>query len=167
MARLSGNCEENDAVVNNSKSPKAHPNCDLPFNKKHNLSPPHWLPNFLISNVRSITNKIDELSAVVSTNQIDMVCITETWLCSIIPDLHYLLRISRLFAMLARRLLVAEFVSLLITIFIVNVWKTSKIRQLNRCGYLLGLNDSHVRSLLYCWRSSDLSPHVSGSHPEC
>ena len=86
MARLSGNCEENDAVVNNSKSPKAQPNCNVPFNEKHNLSPPHWLPNFLISNVRSITNKIDELSAVVSTNQIDMMCITETWLCSIIPD---------------------------------------------------------------------------------
>jgi hypothetical protein len=41
------------------------------------------LPNLLISNVRSIASKIDGLSVVVSINQIDIVCITETWLFSI------------------------------------------------------------------------------------
>ena len=44
------------------------------------------LPNLLICNLRSFTSKIDELDAVVSFNQTDMVCITETWLSPAIPD---------------------------------------------------------------------------------
>jgi hypothetical protein len=36
--------------------------------------------------VRSIASKIDELIVVVSINQIAIVCITETWLSSTIPD---------------------------------------------------------------------------------
>jgi hypothetical protein len=44
------------------------------------------LPNLLICNLRSLTSKIDEFDAVVSFNQTDMVCITETWLSPAIPD---------------------------------------------------------------------------------
>ena len=44
------------------------------------------LTNLLISNVCSLASKIDELSAVVSINQVDMVCITETWLSTTIPN---------------------------------------------------------------------------------
>ena len=48
--------------------------------------PSSKLPNLLICNLRSLTSKIDELDAVVSFNQTDMVCISETWLSPAIPD---------------------------------------------------------------------------------
>ena len=44
------------------------------------------LPNFFLSNVRSISNKVDDLGVVVQKNCIDFAGITETWLNSNIPD---------------------------------------------------------------------------------
>ena len=42
---------------------------------------PHWsFPNLLNANVRSITPKVDELSTVLQINNIDIACLTETWL---------------------------------------------------------------------------------------
>ena len=45
-----------------------------------------YLPSFLISNVRSLVSKVDELATVALVNDVDMICITETWLSSSIPD---------------------------------------------------------------------------------
>ena len=45
-----------------------------------------FLPNFFLSNVRSISNKVDELGVVLQKNCIDFAGITETWLNSNIPD---------------------------------------------------------------------------------
>ena len=45
-----------------------------------------FLPNFFLSNVRSISNKADELGVVLQKNCIDFAGITETWLNSNIPD---------------------------------------------------------------------------------
>ena len=44
------------------------------------------LPRLLISNVRSLHLKIDELEMVYKDNEADLVCITESWLHSGIPD---------------------------------------------------------------------------------
>ena len=44
------------------------------------------LPRLLISNVRSLLPKIDELEIVCKENEADLVCITESWLHSGIPD---------------------------------------------------------------------------------
>ena len=52
----------------------------------HVISSPIKVPNLLICNMRSLAPKIDELDAVVSINHADIICITETWLSSAIPD---------------------------------------------------------------------------------
>ena len=43
------------------------------------LSCKHQLPNFLLSNVRSLTNKVDELDVILRQNNIHIAAITETW----------------------------------------------------------------------------------------
>ena len=48
--------------------------------------PARSLPNFLLSNVRSISNKVDDLDLVLQQNGVDFAGITETWLNSNIPD---------------------------------------------------------------------------------
>ena len=42
--------------------------------------PARSLPNFLLSNVRSISNKVDDLDLVLQQNGVDFAGITETWL---------------------------------------------------------------------------------------
>lgn len=44
------------------------------------------LPTILIANVRSVNGKVDELNAICNVNNIDIMCITETWLKQCIPD---------------------------------------------------------------------------------
>ena len=50
------------------------------------IASPIKVPNLLICNMRSLAPKIDELDALVSINHADIICITETWLSSAIPD---------------------------------------------------------------------------------
>ena len=51
------------------------------------ISIPKWdLPRFINTNVRSIQKKIDDVSAVLTTNQIDVAAITESWLDDSIPS---------------------------------------------------------------------------------
>ena len=38
------------------------------------------LPSILLTNIRSVTNKIEELSVVLTSNNISICCITESWL---------------------------------------------------------------------------------------
>ena len=45
-----------------------------------------YLPSVLIANVRSLSGKVDELSVIANINDIDIICITETWLTDTIPD---------------------------------------------------------------------------------
>ena len=52
----------------------------------HVISSPIKVPNLLVCNMRSFAPKIDELDAVVSINHADIICITEIWLSSAIPD---------------------------------------------------------------------------------
>ena len=44
------------------------------------------LPNIMNANLRSINNKVDDLAAVLSHNNVDIACATETWLKEEIPD---------------------------------------------------------------------------------
>ena len=44
------------------------------------------IPSVFYANIRSVTSKIDELQAVVSINNPYIVCLTETWLNSNIPN---------------------------------------------------------------------------------
>ena len=47
---------------------------------------PASIPSVIYANIRSVTSKIDELQAVVSINNPYIVCLTETWLNSNIPN---------------------------------------------------------------------------------
>ena len=52
-----------------------------------NVQVNRWkLPTFLLTNVRSLTNKMDDFEAVVRLNNPDVVCVTETWLSEDIPS---------------------------------------------------------------------------------
>ena len=44
------------------------------------------LPSFLLANLRSLTNKLDDFETVVRLNNSDVVCITETWKSSDVPS---------------------------------------------------------------------------------
>lgn len=44
------------------------------------------VPSLLICNVRSLMAKVDELECFVNLNNVDAVCVTETWLSTEIPD---------------------------------------------------------------------------------
>ena len=44
------------------------------------------MPRLLLTNVRSLIPKIDELEVVANVNEADIICITETWLTPDIPD---------------------------------------------------------------------------------
>ena len=44
------------------------------------------IPSVIYANIRSVTSKIDELQAVVSINNPYIICLTETWLNSNIPN---------------------------------------------------------------------------------
>ncbi len=44
------------------------------------------LPRILLTNVNRLCNKVDELYCLVKDEQLDIVCITETWLTSDDPD---------------------------------------------------------------------------------
>ena len=43
------------------------------------------LPTLLNSNARSIVNKIDEMTEIIENNEVDIACVTETWLSDEIP----------------------------------------------------------------------------------
>ena len=45
-----------------------------------------YVPSFFLSNVMSLAPKIDEVNSVAINANVDVVCITETWLQSHIPD---------------------------------------------------------------------------------
>ncbi len=46
----------------------------------------HFVPSILLSNVMSLVPKIDELALVVGNHNLDIICISETWLKNQIPD---------------------------------------------------------------------------------
>ena len=43
------------------------------------------LPHFMLTNTRSLRYKVDELSAVIESNEVEVCCVTETWLNDSIP----------------------------------------------------------------------------------
>ena len=43
-------------------------------------------PKFVLSNVRSMTNKLDEIQGVISINTCDVLVLTESWLTSKVSD---------------------------------------------------------------------------------
>ena len=45
-----------------------------------------YLPTTLIANVRSLVPKVDELEQIIKMNDVDMICLTETWLHPSILD---------------------------------------------------------------------------------
>ena len=45
-----------------------------------------YMPRLLLTNVRSLIPKIDELEVVANVNEADIICITKTWLTPDIPD---------------------------------------------------------------------------------
>ena len=64
----------------NQSASRARYLTDIPINR--------WqLPSLLNANVRSINNKVDELSVLVRDQQLDLVCLTESWLNASLPDI--------------------------------------------------------------------------------
>jgi hypothetical protein len=60
---------------------------NIPFEKNNDKSKNgKLLPNVMLLNARSLINKTDELELLVITNDIDIACITETWLKETVPD---------------------------------------------------------------------------------
>ncbi len=45
-----------------------------------------YLPTLLIANVCSLASKIVELGIVAQVNDVDFICLTESWLSQSIPD---------------------------------------------------------------------------------
>ena len=45
-----------------------------------------YLPTLLTANVRSLASKIVELRIVAQDNDVDFICLTESWLSQSIPD---------------------------------------------------------------------------------
>ena len=68
--KSAGHCAENCININISKGTKVKP----------------LLPSFLVTNACHVTNKVDELQAVVETNNISVVVVTESWLNDSIPS---------------------------------------------------------------------------------
>ena len=64
----------NSSRDNNNASPRRRPSISSST------------PTLPVSNVQSLLNKVDELESVVHNNNVDVVCITETWLSDEIPD---------------------------------------------------------------------------------
>ena len=60
------------------------------FARSHNLINVHHMkwefPSILLTNARSISNKLDDLQVVAENNGVDIMCITESWLNDDIPD---------------------------------------------------------------------------------
>ena len=88
--------EENKVYLQSSISDQPLPSLLVNATSDANPSPTYQpasvnsedfcLPRLLISNVRSILPKIDELQIVCDDNEVDLVCITESWLHSGILD---------------------------------------------------------------------------------
>ena len=51
---------------------------------KHQKS--YDIPAILSTNVRALTNKVDEIQQIVELNSVSAICITETWLLPNVPD---------------------------------------------------------------------------------
>ena len=51
---------------------------------KHQKS--YDIPVLLSTNVRALTNKVDEIQQIVELNSVSAICITETWLLPNVPD---------------------------------------------------------------------------------
>ena len=45
-----------------------------------------YMPRLLLTNVRCLIPKFDELEVVPNVNEADIICVTETWLTPDIPD---------------------------------------------------------------------------------
>ena len=57
-----------------------------PTDAKRKVSPTAYVPSLFVSNVMSLASKVDELRHVVKYANVDLVCITESWLKSHIHD---------------------------------------------------------------------------------
>ena len=59
---------------------------DSPYNNLTPIPTLKWrLPTFLNSNTRSIVHKIDEMTNIIDDNEVDIACVTETWLSDEVP----------------------------------------------------------------------------------
>lgn len=70
-------------VVSDTGTPQSSLIADIPHSKHGKVTS---IPNILVSNVRSLEPKIDELSCILKLNAVNVACITETWLKPEIPD---------------------------------------------------------------------------------
>ena len=68
---------------------------DSPSRVPCSLAP--CVPNLMICNLRSLAPKVDELECVMEFNDVDIACITETWLTNEIPDSNVSLKDFTLF----------------------------------------------------------------------
>ena len=59
---------------------------DSPYNNLTPIPTLKWrLPTLLNSNTRSIVHKIDEMTNIIDDNEVDIACVTETWLSDEVP----------------------------------------------------------------------------------
>ena len=52
----------------------------VPYHKSYNI------PTILSANVRTIASKVDEIQQIAELNNVNAICITETWLSPNVPD---------------------------------------------------------------------------------
>ena len=74
------------ATTTNPLTPPDHMQFNPTTQKSQTILHPINVPNMLISNIRSFAPKIDELCPIASSNHVDIICVTETWLSPSIPD---------------------------------------------------------------------------------
>ena len=72
-------CSPSQSPPTITQSPSSTPTAN-PSSTNFNLS------SLLISNVQSLASKVDELAIVAAINEIEIICITETWFTPNIPD---------------------------------------------------------------------------------
>ena len=78
-------CFIDDCSPYNNLTPITTLKCRLPT-LKWRLPTLKWrLPTLLNSNSRSIVHKIDEMTNIIDDNEVDIACITETWLSDEVP----------------------------------------------------------------------------------
>ena len=98
------------------------------------------LPTLLVTNVRSLFQKIDELQSIAEINQVNIICITESWLTPSCPDPTISLTNLSTSVMIVYSLVAEEFVYILTLEFIAESLSILNIQILNHYGLYLGQN---------------------------
>ena len=73
-------------LITSRNNDKTENQCSDPSNVVSVPIDKYRLPTFLNANVRSVVNKLDDLTVVLKQNNVDIACLTETWLNDNVPN---------------------------------------------------------------------------------